>query len=232
MASAITIRIWELLLSSSCKAASQPGARGSTSYTESYLDLPQSEQYQKQNEKPDNSCIESNESLTNADTVSGLIQHDSPYSPMKLLFKHEPLDHDQPAIRLVTVSRRLSTEGYIQCFMRRTTIHANYACLSYAWGKPKWKRVIQINGRKFHVQQNLFDFLDTIRHNSRSRHEDYWIDALCIDQSNAVERNHQVAQMGMIYSGARRVIAWLGPLGPTLGKVLLHVHVPNLTGTR
>jgi hypothetical protein len=37
-----------------------------------------------------------------------------------------------------------------------------------------------------------------------------WIDALCIDQSNAIERNHQVKQMGDIFAGAVKVIAWLG----------------------
>jgi hypothetical protein len=37
-----------------------------------------------------------------------------------------------------------------------------------------------------------------------------WIDALCIDQSNAMKRNHQVQQMGLIYSQAERVMVWLG----------------------
>jgi hypothetical protein len=39
---------------------------------------------------------------------------------------------------------------------------------------------------------------------------EFWIDALCIDQSNVSERNHQVAQMSQIYSNAWRVISWLG----------------------
>ncbi len=38
-----------------------------------------------------------------------------------------------------------------------------------------------------------------------------WIDALCIHQNDTLERNHQVNQMGGIYSQARRVVAWLGP---------------------
>jgi hypothetical protein len=40
--------------------------------------------------------------------------------------------------------------------------------------------------------------------------EALWIDALCIDQGQNDERNHQVQQMGSIYSGAQRVIAWIG----------------------
>ncbi|KAF2633929.1 HET-domain-containing protein [Macroventuria anomochaeta] len=38
----------------------------------------------------------------------------------------------------------------------------------------------------------------------------FWIDALCIDQDNVDERNHQVQQMGEIFSCAQQVFAWLG----------------------
>lgn len=38
----------------------------------------------------------------------------------------------------------------------------------------------------------------------------FWIDALCIDQENLAERNHQVTQMGKIYASAYRVVSWLG----------------------
>lgn len=37
-----------------------------------------------------------------------------------------------------------------------------------------------------------------------------WIDAICIDQANGSERNHQVQLMREIYSKAQRVIVWLG----------------------
>ena len=37
-----------------------------------------------------------------------------------------------------------------------------------------------------------------------------FIDALCIDQSDIAERNHQVRQMGDVYRAAKAVVAWLG----------------------
>lgn len=37
-----------------------------------------------------------------------------------------------------------------------------------------------------------------------------WVDALCIDQHNILERNHQVQKMATIYRKASRVHAWLG----------------------
>jgi hypothetical protein len=42
-----------------------------------------------------------------------------------------------------------------------------------------------------------------------------WIDTLCIDQSSDSEKNHQVAQMGRIYSEAERVVAWIGMEDPS-----------------
>ncbi|KAH8654518.1 heterokaryon incompatibility protein-domain-containing protein [Tricladium varicosporioides] len=41
--------------------------------------------------------------------------------------------------------------------------------------------------------------------------EYFWIDAICINQSNKEERNHQVNIMGDIFSGAAHVLVWLGP---------------------
>lgn len=38
----------------------------------------------------------------------------------------------------------------------------------------------------------------------------FWIDAICIDQSNTIERNRQVTRMGEIYNGASIVVVWLG----------------------
>jgi heterokaryon incompatibility protein (HET) len=44
-----------------------------------------------------------------------------------------------------------------------------------------------------------------------SRQKYIWIDAICIDQSNLLERERQVALMGELYQRAESVIAWLGP---------------------
>lgn len=58
------------------------------------------------------------------------------------------------------------------------------------------------------VRQNLYKFLKSYRQTLKRKY--LWIDALCIDQGNIPERNHQVAQMTSIYSNAEEVIVWLG----------------------
>lgn len=40
----------------------------------------------------------------------------------------------------------------------------------------------------------------------------YWIDVICIDQTNISERSQQVGQMGRIFSGAFLVYLWLGKM--------------------
>jgi hypothetical protein len=84
---------------------------------------------------------------------------------------------------------------------------------------------MMLNDRLFPIRKNLWDFLSVASlhkgnlYVNRSRHPAFdfsqatkclWIDALCIDQSNILERNHQVQQMGEIYSHAQQVIAWIG----------------------
>lgn len=43
-----------------------------------------------------------------------------------------------------------------------------------------------------------------------SHHRHLWVDAICIDQSNVSERNHQVQLMKQIYSSAERVLVYIG----------------------
>jgi hypothetical protein len=37
-----------------------------------------------------------------------------------------------------------------------------------------------------------------------------WIDAICINQSDTLERNHQVKNMRLVYGTASSVVVWLG----------------------
>jgi hypothetical protein len=136
-------------------------------------------------------------------------------------FKHEPLDHSRASIRLLQICADLSRDGLIQCSLKHTTISSTpYSCLSYRWGEPlpSWK--ILINGRPHHVGGNLYDFLDTFRQSTLNHStECVWIDAMCIAQNDVLERNHQVTQMGDIYSTARSVYVWLGKM-PSIAPIL------------
>jgi hypothetical protein len=129
-------------------------------------------------------------------------------------FLHAPLDRTTQSIRVAQILPDLTSEGLIQCLVTHTTIEADYTCLSYVWGPPEPCQTIIINGKPFVVRQNLFDFLCNVRTMVTPTNRS-WIDAICIDQANVLERNHQVQQMGLIYSKARCVYIWLGKLSST-----------------
>ncbi|KAH7085255.1 heterokaryon incompatibility protein-domain-containing protein [Paraphoma chrysanthemicola] len=120
-------------------------------------------------------------------------------------FQHTPLDLSQNTIRVVEVLP-LGTDGLVRCRVRHTTIESEYTCLSYVWGDADDSHTIHMNGQPF--PRNLG------WHNSAFSFEAatkaLWIDALCIDQGNNNERNHQVQQMGSIFRQAQRVLAWTG----------------------
>jgi hypothetical protein len=60
-----------------------------------------------------------------------------------------------------------------------------------------------------YLSGRVYDCTDTY---AVPRH--FWIDALCINQVDTTQRNHQVYAMGQTYSEARLVIAWLGVRSP------------------
>lgn len=61
------------------------------------------------------------------------------------------------------------------------------------------------------VRENLYNALLQFRHSRKDVR--FWIDAICINQHNPVEKTKQIAQMAEIYNGARHVRIWLGVKG-------------------
>lgn len=98
-------------------------------------------------------------------------------------------------------------------------VEDRHVALSYVWGTDELSHKIESDGRSFFVRSNLSSFLQQA---SRQHTEKMlWIDAICINQTNIAERNHQVRQMLKIYQQARFVLIWLGPVphNPHLSEV-------------
>jgi hypothetical protein len=66
---------------------------------------------------------------------------------------------------------------------------------------------ILANGQGVYIKSNFYQALVQIR---KTRPGLYWIDAICINQSDTVERGQQVQMMDQIYSSAAQVTIWLG----------------------
>jgi hypothetical protein len=141
---------------------------------------------------------------------------------MSCTFQYQPIDQQSSSIRLIRLLRGKSADGHVQCRIQHASTEASYICLSYVWGDEDDCYTILMNGKSFKVRHNLHRFLHQAR---RSRHLPrtwIWIDALCINQSDTLERNHQVQQMGAIFSRAKNVVSWLGD-ERNIAKFLLYV---------
>lgn len=87
-----------------------------------------------------------------------------------------------------------------------------YEALSYAWDDQIPSEPILCDGNEVLVTQNVFDALGELRDELQTR--SLWIDQVCINQEDDLEKSHQVLLMKEIYTNADRVIIWLGKEDP------------------
>ena len=117
-------------------------------------------------------------------------------------------------IRLLCLLPNEDEATLLQCELRNYSLQTSdtrthlYEALSYVWGNKDETLPIYVDGVEFPVTVNLHAVLLRLR--DRSLERMIWVDAVCIDQNNPKERNHQVQLMAKIYSKAHRVIVWLG----------------------
>ncbi|TGJ82702.1 hypothetical protein E0Z10_g6056 [Xylaria hypoxylon] len=89
----------------------------------------------------------------------------------------------------------------------------DYMTLSYVWGEAEGaqKKSILLNGEPFLVLPNLYSALLQLRRTQRVQQGfKLWIDAICINQEDFVERGKQVGRMREIFASAWHVVIWLG----------------------
>jgi hypothetical protein len=126
-------------------------------------------------------------------------------------YHYDPLDYALPQFRLLTLLPAADRTEDISCSLEIASLDQEglqYEALSYTWGDASIQHKIFIGRDILSINQNLNDALRRLRLQDGTRI--LWVDAICIDQSDISQRNHQVALMGSIFSKAQLVIAWLG----------------------
>ncbi|KAH7114192.1 heterokaryon incompatibility protein-domain-containing protein [Dendryphion nanum] len=126
-------------------------------------------------------------------------------------------------IRLLKVQPEADGSQDIQCELETVNLKDNpsYVALSYTWGPPTAEAAdsgvtsiptyaIRCNGYAILITKNLYDFIWRFRHNPELNLQRLWVDSICINQQDPVERSTQVSFMASIYHSADTVIAWLG----------------------
>lgn len=132
-----------------------------------------------------------------------------------------PLEHAQSVVHGQLDSSRAETRicrilpikpnRPIKCELRRVSLDDKpaYACLSYAWGQQNDTVQILLDGQTISITANLHLILERLRRFASDKW--FWIDLVCINQSDGKEKGEQVELMGRIYRQATDVFVWLGP---------------------
>lgn len=112
-------------------------------------------------------------------------------------------------IRLLSLQPATNRDARVECHLSPARIDERpYEALSYVWGPENPNHGILVDGEEVNVRSNLYAALKELRLKDQPR--TLWIDSVCINQADINERNHQVRQMGTIYSSTNQVIIWLG----------------------
>ena len=84
-----------------------------------------------------------------------------------------------------------------------------YYAISYHYGDSSAVDTILVNGQETQVNRNCWHALHQVRAQSRSGL--FWVDSVCINQSDVNEKSLQVHRIAAIFSGAEQVWACFGP---------------------
>jgi hypothetical protein len=129
-----------------------------------------------------------------------------------LSYRYRPLQHND-FIRILVLHPSSEESDPITCTIRHGRLsdeQLQYEALSYTWGNPTQQNRIFFRGLKetLTVGKNCHDAL----RNLRSKHEDrlLWIDAICINQGDLIERAQQVRIMDGVFNYAFNVVVYLG----------------------
>ena len=155
-------------------------------------------------------------------------------------YEYRPLDTSRNEFRVLALENSPKDEDPISCDLihlslddngmkslaqdpsftsrRMSRMISQFGALSYTWGSLDLQSSIILGGHLFKVTTNLEAALRQMRKNRRpagrivnSPIQSYWwIDALCINQKDNVERGQQVSCMTRIYKKAAAVHVWLG----------------------
>ncbi|KAH7303871.1 heterokaryon incompatibility protein-domain-containing protein [Stachybotrys elegans] len=133
----------------------------------------------------------------------------NPVATDETKIQYSPLEASN--IRLFTLHPGLDVEVISGTIENKSWGYSSgnpYEALSYVWGQTKSPNTIIVNGYTVPITKSLEDALRHLRYPDRPRV--LWVDYLCINQEDVLEKNQEVRKMGQIYESADSVVIWLG----------------------
>ena len=131
------------------------------------------------------------------------LQQEVPYTP----YQYRQLQHEDEIRVLILYQGTWSDEIICRLEHVRLSHHPIYEALSYVWESNLKPRRVKCEGKFIDITESLFSALRRLRHEDKQKV--IWVDAICINQNNETDKNHQVALMGRIYAHSHKTLAWI-----------------------
>ena len=131
-------------------------------------------------------------------------------------YQYRPLETND-AIRILVLDPATDLDAPLSGTLVHHATFAKYPsywAISYVWGPQDFHNTLEVHGNDgetsyIRITSNVSTVLKRFRAPNIRRN--LWIDAICLNQNDAMEKAHQVPDMGRIYEKARGVHIWLGP---------------------
>ncbi|CAK1366007.1 unnamed protein product [Cercospora beticola] len=150
---------------------------------------------------------------------------------------YRPLCTELQQIRLLTILPGSGDEE-LRCHLSTASLHHElrpfYETISYAWGDRDLRANVVVNNSALNVPRGTKDAIRCMRLADDERV--VWIDAICINQNDILERGAQVSMMGTIYMNGAKNLVFLGNDEENVAETAIatpnrtHRHVERLTG--
>ena len=158
--------------------------------------------------------------------------------PLSLLNKTPPYEYAAlEKTRQIRLLQLLPREGdHLQCRVEAVDLDNTppFTALSYTHGPPVARDAgdearynslplvpLLCEGRELLIKPSLAPALSQL--DKLGKHGLYWIDQVCINQQDMLERSSQVMMMGDIYSTAKKVLLWLGEEGSDSNTAVIFI---------
>lgn len=135
-------------------------------------------------------------------------------------YPYKPLDHDRQEIRLLTFSpSRTPTKHRLHASLKHASLahdSPKYFALSYVWGDPSWRRYVDVDETAISVTSAGERALRAMHNHAATldlageEPVNIWMDAICINQADILEKRQQIPLMTEVYSKASAVLIYLG----------------------
>jgi len=138
-------------------------------------------------------------------------------------YRYEPLYKTTPSTRLVRILPP-NESGELRLDLEVVSLAAaanDYSAVSYTWGLGPAEHRVWIGDKFLLLRSSIWRFLKHCCKTEVHGKTMLWIDSICIDQNNVLEKNFQVQLMKDIFQNAEKVLVWLSEASESgIDKVL------------